>query len=61
MKKIILLLPLLFISFFGFGQGVKDIDSTAIFILDKMSIANREQMQLLLNSFSDNIMDNLPM
>jgi len=29
------------------------------YILDKMSIANREQMQLLLNSFSDNIMDSI--
>jgi len=29
------------------------------FILDKMSVANREQMQLLLNSFSDNIMDSI--
>ena len=29
------------------------------FILDKMSIANREQMQLLLNSFADNIMDSI--
>ena len=29
------------------------------FILDKMSIANREQMQLLLNSFNDNIMDSI--
>ncbi len=29
------------------------------FVLDKMSAANREQMQLLLNSFSDNIMDSI--
>jgi len=29
------------------------------FILDKMSVANRKQMQLLLNSFSDNIMDSI--
>jgi len=29
------------------------------FILDKMSDANREQMQLLLNSFADNIMDSI--
>ena len=29
------------------------------FILDKMSVANREQMQLLLNSFADNIMDSI--
>jgi protease-4 len=29
------------------------------FILDKMSTANREQMQLLLNSFNDNIMDSI--
>ena len=29
------------------------------FILDKMSISNREQMQLLLNSFNDNIMDSI--
>ena len=29
------------------------------YILDKMSDANREQMQLLLNSFSDNIMDSI--
>jgi len=29
------------------------------YILDKMSIANREQMQLLLNSVSDNIMDSI--
>ena len=29
------------------------------FILDKMSLANREQMQLLLNSFADNIMDSI--
>ena len=37
MKKNSLLLPLLFISFFGYAQEVKDIDSTAIFILDKMT------------------------
>jgi hypothetical protein len=37
MKKILLSLPLLFISLFGYTQEVKDIDSTAIFILDKMS------------------------
>ena len=29
------------------------------FILDKMSVANREQMQLLLNSVADNIMDSI--
>ena len=29
------------------------------FILDKMSVSNREQMQLLLNSFADNIMDSI--
>jgi len=29
------------------------------YILDKMSAANREQMQLLLNSFADNIMDSI--
>jgi protease IV len=29
------------------------------FVLDKMSLANREQMQLLLNSFADNIMDSI--
>ncbi len=29
------------------------------FVLDKMSDANREQMQLLLNSFADNIMDSI--
>ena len=29
------------------------------FMLDKMSPANREQMQLLLNSFADNIMDSI--
>ena len=29
------------------------------YILDKMSVANRQQMQLLLNSFSDNIMDSI--
>jgi len=29
------------------------------YILDKMSDANREQMQLLLNSFADNIMDSI--
>ena len=29
------------------------------FILDKMSDANRKQMQLLLNSFADNIMDSI--
>ncbi len=29
------------------------------FILDKISVANREQMQLLLNSFADNIMDSI--
>ena len=37
MKKNSLLLPLLFISFFGYTQEVKDIDSTAIFLLDKMA------------------------
>ena len=37
MKKILLSLPLLFISLFGYAQEVKDIDSTAVFILDKMS------------------------
>ncbi len=29
------------------------------YVLDKMSDANREQMQLLLNSFADNIMDSI--
>ena len=29
------------------------------FVLDRMSTANREQMQLLLNSFADNIMDSI--
>ena len=29
------------------------------YILDKMSVANREQMQLLLNSIADNIMDSI--
>jgi len=29
------------------------------FVLDRMSAANREQMQLLLNSFADNIMDSI--
>jgi len=37
MKKNFLLFSLLLISFFGYAQEVKDIDSTAIFILDKMS------------------------
>ncbi|MFT5242763.1 MAG: hypothetical protein ACJA1H_000203 [Glaciecola sp.] len=37
MKKNVLLLPLLLISLFGYAQEVKDIDSTAIFLLDKMA------------------------
>jgi hypothetical protein len=37
MKKNVLLLPLLYISLFGYAQEVKDIDSTAIFLLDKMA------------------------
>ena len=36
MGKNFLTLPLLLISFFGYSQQVKQIDSTAIFILDKM-------------------------
>ena len=36
MKKTFLLLPLFLFSFFGFAQEAKEIDSTAIFLLDKM-------------------------
>lgn len=57
MKKILLLLPLLFISFLGYAQEVKDIDSTAIFILDKMGdvIGDLESVTFELNNSSDKL------
>ena len=57
MKKILLLLHLLFISFLGYAQEVKDIDSTAIFILDKMGdvIVDLESVTFELNNSSDKL------
>ncbi|TPV34877.1 DUF2092 domain-containing protein [Paucihalobacter ruber] len=37
MKKTFLTLSFVFTSFLGFSQDIKDIDSTALFILDKMA------------------------
>jgi hypothetical protein len=57
MKKNLLLLPLLVISFFGYAQEAKDIDSTAIFILDKMGdvIGDLEAVSFTLNNSSDKL------
>ena len=57
MKKTFLLLPLLFISFFGYAQEVKDIDSTAIFILDKMAdvIGDLEAVSFDLDTSTDKL------
>ena len=57
MKKILFLLILVLASFLGFSQGTKDIDSTAIFILDKMSdiIGNLESVSFDLKNSIDKI------
>ncbi len=57
MKKTLLSLPLLFISFLGYAQEVKEIDSTAIFILDKMGdvIGDLESVSFNLNNSTDKL------
>jgi len=57
MKKTLLLLPLLIISFFGYAQEVKDIDSSAIFLLDKMAgvIGDLESVSFNLNNSTDEL------
>lgn len=59
MKKKLCLLILISISFFGFSQETKDIDSTAIFILDKMSdiIGNLESVSFELKNSTDKLND----
>lgn len=55
MRKHFLLLFFLFFSIFSFSQVVKDHDSTAIFILDKMAdlIGDLESVSFELNSSTD--------
>jgi hypothetical protein len=55
MKKNFLALPLLLLSFFGYSQEVKEIDSTAIFILDKMGqvIGDLESVTFNLSNSTD--------
>jgi hypothetical protein len=57
MKKNVLLLPLLLISLFGYAQEVKDIDSTAIFLLDKMAnvIGDLEAVSFDLENSTDKL------
>jgi hypothetical protein len=57
MKKNVLLLPLLYISLFGYAQEVKDIDSTAIFLLDKMAnvIGDLEAVSFDLENSTDKL------
>ena len=57
MKKNLLSLPLLFISFFGYAQEVKKIDSTAIYILDKMGdvIGDLESVSFNLKNSTDKL------
>jgi len=57
MKNTFLLLPLLFISFFGYAQEVKKIDSSAIFILDKMGdvIGDLESVSFSLKNSTDKL------
>lgn len=55
MKNLFLFLPLLLFTFLGHSQEVKEHDSTAIFILDKMSdvIGNLESVTFNLNNSID--------
>jgi len=57
MKKNLLLLPLLMMSFFGYTQEVKDIDSSAVFLLDKMAsvIGDLESVSFDLNNTTDEL------
>jgi len=57
MKKKSLLLPLLLITLFGYAQEAKDIDSTAIFILDKMGevIGDLESVTFELKNSADEL------
>lgn len=57
MKKNLLLLPLLLLSFFGFTQEVKEIDSTAVFLLDKMGevIGDLESVSFKSNNSADEL------
>ena len=52
-----LIFPLLFISFFGYAQEVKKIDSVAIFILDQMGdvIGDLESVSFNLNNSTDKL------
>jgi len=57
MKKNLLLLPFLLLSFFGFTQDVKEIDSTAVFLLDKMGevIGDLESVSFEANNSADEL------
>ena len=57
MKKNFLIIPLLLLSIFGYSQEVKDIDSTAIFILDKMGqvIGDLESVSFNLKNSTDKL------
>ena len=59
MRKNLLLIPLISCFFLGNAQEVKDIDSTAIFILDKMSniIGDLESVSFDLNNSLDELDD----
>jgi hypothetical protein len=60
MKKNLLLLPILLLSFFGFTQEVKEIDSTAVFLLDKMGevIGDLESVSFKSNNSADELDEN---
>lgn len=60
MIKSKLLLSLLLISFFGYAQEIKKVDSTAIFILDKMSdvIGDLESVSFNLKNSTDKFDEN---
>jgi len=57
MRKTLLLLPLLSISFFGYAQEVKEIDSTAAYILDRMGevIGDLESVSFNLDISADKL------
>ena len=57
MKKNKLILPLLLISFFGIAQEAKEIDSTALFILDQMGevIGDLESVSFNLSNSVDKL------
>ncbi len=57
MKKYLLIVPLLLVSFIGLAQADKQIDSTAVFILDKMSsiIGDLESVSFSINNSVDKL------